>query len=282
MIIHRGSFVALLQFLAGTNLFIAACAGMAAAGILPYFGYPADKHLAYFVFFGTLFTYNAQRRIGDLHPIREFSKNEWALMAFAVVGMAFGVFKLPITEIVVLAISGGLSLAYAYPFIPSKGKPLSLRRLPYIKLWLIVLVWMLSCVVAPMLQARTFLLTGHPLNPILIILQQGAFVAALTIPFDIRDIKDDYASQRTLPQVLGVERARSLALLLVLVSIAAAFGLAVVGTVMWTSALLHVAVCAVAAVVVSLATPHRHGLYYFIAVDGMLLLQGAAFLLLLS
>ena len=282
MFVYRRSFVALLQFLAGTNMVIAACAGMSAAGILPYFGYPADKNLAYFIFFGTLFTYNAQRRIGDLHPIREFSKTEWTLMAFAVVGMAFGIFELPNTEIVVLAISGALSIAYAYPFIPWGGRRLSLRRLPYIKLWLIVLVWMLSCVVAPMLQARTFLLEGHPLNPVFIILQQGAFVAALTIPFDIRDIRDDFSSQRTLPQVLGVDRSRRLALLLLIVSAAAAFGLAIIGTVLRSAVAVHLVVCMVSAVVVSKATPSRHELYYFIAVDGMLLLQGLLFLLFLS
>lgn len=278
MPVPRGPTRSALHFLTDTNLFIAACAGFSAAGILPYFGYAPDQKLAWFVFFGTLFTYNAQRGVGDLHPARKPSKIGGVLMVLSFIALLALLPALPATEIAVLSVSGVVSLAYAYPVVSFRGAKVSLRRLPYLKLWLIVLVWLLSCTVAPMLQAKTFLLEAHPFNPLFIVFQQGAFIAALTIPFDIRDIGDDFPTQRTLPQMLGVRGAVRLAVILMALSGLAAFALAAIGTVSWPMAGAQIALTTLGGVAVSFANPDRGWYYHFIVLDGMLLLQGAVFI----
>lgn len=280
MPVPRGPTRSALHFLTDTNLFIAACAGFSAAGILPYFGYAPDQKLAWFVFFGTLFTYNAQRRVGDLHPARKPSKIGGVLMVLSFIALLALLPALPPTEIAVLSVSGVVSLAYAYPVVSFRGAKVSLRRLPYLKLWLIVLVWLLSCTVAPMLQAKTFLLEAHPFNPLFIVFQQGAFIAALTIPFDIRDIGDDFPTQRTVPQMLGVRGAVRLAIILMALSGLAAPCLAAIGTVTWTMATAQLVLSVLGGIAVSFANPDRGRLYHFIALDGMLLLQGVTFILL--
>jgi len=270
----KNALLSFLRFLSESNLFISAGSFFSISGACAFAGISLDFNLAGFAFFAALFTYNFQRRIGDLHQDQSFSKTTTTMMIAGVLGMLFFFFQLKFFQLVVLAASGLISLAYAYPFIPSSRGQLSLRLVPGFKLWAIVLVWVISCAVLPLLEQ------GLDLKLVLFFtFQQAAFVTALTIPFDIRDLPVDYDFQKTLPQIFGIRSSRKIALSFLALSEAVAIGLYLLGFVTPELVLCHTFVLLLSAVLVSRAKTQNRQFYFTIAIDGMIILQGALFLL---
>ena len=263
-----------LRFLGKTNLFISFGSLFSVLGAAAFVGLGPDYSLAYFSFFATLFTYNFQRRIGDLNQDQSYSKMGAAMMLVGFAGMGYYVFELITYQLIVLAITGLISLAYAYPFIPSAQGRISLRLVPGMKLWTIVLVWTLSCVMLPVAETQW----NVPFIS-LFALQQATFVTALTIPFDIRDLPVDWPQQRTIPQILGVTRARNLALVFLLASALAGLSLFLLGKIQAGLLLIHLIVLLFSAILVTKTKTKNSELYFSIAIDGMLILQGVAFVL---
>ena len=263
-----------LRFLGKTNLFISFGSLFSVLGAAAFVGLGFDYSLAFFSFFATLFTYNFQRRVGDLNQDHSYSKMGSAMMTLGIIGMGYYAFELATYQLIVLAITGLISLAYAYPFIPSSRGKISLRLVPGMKLWTIVLVWTLSCVMLPVAETQ-----WSPLFIALFALQQAAFVTALTIPFDIRDLSVDWPEQRTIPQIFGVNRARNLALVFLLVSALAVFSLSFLEKIQVELLLIHLAVLVFSAILVYKTKTKSSELFFSIAIDGMLILQGGGFVL---
>lgn len=261
----------ILNFIAKSNLFIALGAAAMAVGAYSAFQLPVDWSLAGFVFFATLFTYNFQRRLGDLRDDRRYSKTEWTFMAIGLAGMALLVFELKAIHLPFFAFAGFLSILYAYPVIPWRKGKISLRQVPYLKLWLIVIVWIIGTCIPPLLAAI-------PVGQIgLYALMQGAFILALTIPFDLRDMKIDFPEQRTIPQLLGVKRSKVLAGCALLASLSLALLMNYLELLSASIILDHAVVSAMAGFLIFKATPQRPDLFFALGVDGMLLLQGFLF-----
>src|SRR5690606_9612993 len=84
-----------------------------------------------------------------------------------------------------------------------------LRNIPGLKLFLIAIVWALSCVLLPILELETSILAGTTVNDtILLITKRLLFIAAITVPFDIRDMYQDRNSDlKTIPVLLGEQRS---------------------------------------------------------------------------
>ncbi|MCZ4408557.1 hypothetical protein O3Q51_07045 [Cryomorphaceae bacterium 1068] len=266
--------LSVLRFLGKTNLFISIASLFSILGALGFAGIPPDYSLAFFAFFAALFTYNFQRRVGDLNQDHSYSKTGTAMMVLGALGMGYYVFELAVHQIIVLAITGMISLAYAFPLFPSSKGKISLRLVPGLKLWTIVLVWTLSSVILPVMYAELRLSFIA-----LFVVQQACFVAALTIPFDIRDLPVDWPWQKTIPQVLGVNQARNLALIFLLISAMAGFILFQLGDIDLNLFLVHLGVLLLSGTLISKAKTKNDELYFSIAIDGMLILQGAAFVL---
>jgi 1,4-dihydroxy-2-naphthoate octaprenyltransferase len=84
----------------------------------------------------------------------------------------------------------------------------ALRSLPGLKLLLISASWTyLTFVIPQLLQNATFdaAFAGE-------VFFRTLFIAAITLPFDMRDIEVDNAKMYTLPQLIGKEKALNLAL----------------------------------------------------------------------
>jgi len=81
------------------------------------------------------------------------------------------------------------------------------------------LVWAGVTVILPIVQNEVLL----DWNIYVIGIQRFLFVIALTIPFEIRDLKYDQAELGTLPQVLGVRQTKKLGVLLTLIFSALTF-----------------------------------------------------------
>ena len=171
-----------------------------------------------FGFFSTFSVYNGQRLIKSTHPtetpwLNWVKRNEKSLYlaTFASGLLTFSclllIGKLAWGSIILLRVSGVVSLFYV---IPVKG--IIMREIPYAKVYLIAFTWAAVLIIFPMVNEEkyhwTVLMHG---------LAHALFVVAAAIPFDIRDVKFDQQSQKTIPQVLGVFWSKVLAILLLFI-----------------------------------------------------------------
>ena len=166
------------------------------------------------VFCFTFFTYNGQRIIrlkyksintdfiGD--RLQWVLKNKNVLIFFSALAGLTGsvcIFFINIKCWIILIPMGILSAFYV---IPLGRKSPTLRELPYIKIFIISMVWSLIIVWIP------FFDTGINFNDrytfYLGLLQVFMFIIAITLPFDVRDIEFDIATDvKTIPRLLGIK-----------------------------------------------------------------------------
>lgn len=263
-----------LFWLGETNIFIAFAAGACTLATYAFHDANPNYNLVAFIFFATLLIYNLQRRIGDLNASGAFYKTKTILMILGAIGLIPFAIHLTIIELAGLAVAGAISLGYAYPFIPYKGERYAIRRIPYLKLWIIVLAWILSTTVVPLIEIVDLNSTDDRLSTLFFALQQGAFIVALTIPFDVRDLEVDYPFQRTLPMVFGVEWSIKFAQRAMIAAFIFAFLNYLIGFFAFPQMLVQLVISALGYFVVTRGNRHRSPLYYSIVLDGMILLQG--------
>ena len=85
-----------------------------------------------------------------------------------------------------------LSFAYGLPLFTMGDKKFGLRNIPGLKLLLIALVWTMSSVLLPILEAQaSHLATISMRDTTILIAKRFLFISALAIPFDIRDLFED-------------------------------------------------------------------------------------------
>ena len=169
-----------------------------------------------------------------------------------------------------LAVLGVLATA-AYAVLPwqrGAGRWAAGREWPGAKLPWIALTWAVLSVALP-----AFLLGADewPAGWGWAFAGQAAFVAGITVPFDVRDLGVDAPGMRTLPQLAGPSRSIRMALCMVAFS-AAAFLIADPAAGRWL-----VSVAALLAVAVG-SVPRKPG-YYDGLLDGLLAAQALALLI---
>lgn len=267
-----------LFWIGDTSVFIAFCAGAAVLTSFFSFGIEVDWLLIIFVVSSTLFTYNLQRRLGILRILPCFRVAKNRLMVLGLAGMVFSISSLSVVQMLLYAILGLLSFFYAHPFLPFNNKVLPLRNVPFVKFWVIVIVWILSTSALPLLPVASEIVTS---GWIIYLVQQFLFIAALTIPFDIRDLQVDDPLQKTLPMLLGVKKAQQLALVLCVISfvcVGANFFLGNFSFELFSAYAVNISI----AFWVLKFGPKLSRLYHLIFIDGLILLQGGLLFLLVN
>ncbi|CAM3848962.1 UbiA family prenyltransferase [Mucilaginibacter galii] len=166
-----------------------------------------------------------------------------------------------------------LSFGYGLPLFTKKGQKSGLRNVPGLKPILITLVWTLSCVLLPIFEAQDSLHIIVPESNIWIIFSKRfLFIAALTVPFDIRDLfQDRIAGLKTIPVAFGEQRAYWFCQLLLA-------GHIMLLLLLWnyrlTSDFFALAFVAVlTGWLIFKSTWKRDEYYYFFYLDGVLILQ---------
>lgn len=176
--------------------------------------FPAVAYSA-FVLFGTASAYAYMRWVkhsawGTL-PQKGLRRSGHFFLAFALLHalLALGFLALLGMPALWLALLPAAAVALLYPIVfpfPLRGFS-ALRSLPMLKLFLISLSWAYITFFLPRF------IEGALLDPWLYV-DFGArvlFVAALTVPFDLRDLAEDPPQLRTLPQILGPQASLRLA-----------------------------------------------------------------------
>ncbi|MCB0792982.1 MAG: hypothetical protein H6595_07925 [Flavobacteriales bacterium] len=157
---------------------------------------------------------------------------------------------------------------YIVPF--GAGEQSGLRHIPFVKVFLIALVWSGVVVVFP------FAAHADENSPLLVYLglERSCFVLAITLPFDVRDMHVDDAAHRTVPQMIGGRATKVLAIVLLMLS------LTIVALICMTQGLFGELVGAFAAyictaVLVLRSDPSRSTIHYNLLLDGTLVLVPA-------
>ena len=183
-------------------------------------------HYILFIFFGTLFLYIMHNIKGTEESSQEVIRDKiaiisklksllWILAGIAIVVLIYNLFLLKLTTIIYLSILGFISIWYVVPVF---GKQKRLRDYSLIKIFLIALVW----------ATLSFIpLTGKEISfkvMALLFLQNYLYIFALTIPFDIRDCEyEKHKGLKTIPSIIGKQKAIVLSVLLLTGSIIIAF-----------------------------------------------------------
>lgn len=102
-----------------------------------------------------------------------------------------------------------ISFSYGLPLFSFGDQKFGLRNIPGLKPFLITLVWTMSTVLLPILEAQDLHLTTISMHDTtLLIAKRFLFIGALTIPFDIRDLFEDRKlGLKTIPVLIGEKGA---------------------------------------------------------------------------
>ena len=232
-----------------------------------------DYNLLILVFFATLFSYNFQRivrfdRIEGEKSERHLwlERNVISLRIITVISfvsatcLSFYIFT--IKELLLLSIPFLLVIFYA-TFLSKTKK--GLRDLPFVKIFIIALVWSAISGGLPFYLANDFQYMGF------ILIEKFLFILAITIPFDIRDLIYDKAKQKTLPMVFGENGSKVVAAFCLIVSfwISFNFGATLELIIPFYILTLFLVLC---------SNKNRQELYFAGLIDGLLVISPLVFI----
>lgn len=208
------------DFLLFSNIFMSLCA--VAQGLVTFYligATPVMPVLA-LLFTSTLGIYNFCILVINVknpgespyRRVRWFYSHYRLMVTFTIVSLlslAPLFFHLSMESRILLIFLGVLSFFYGIPLFSVGGQKFGLRNIPGLKQLLITLVWTMSTVLLPVLEAQRLHLTAISMHALTILIaKRFLFIAALTVPFDIRDLfQDMQTGLKTVPVVWGEKRA---------------------------------------------------------------------------
>jgi 4-hydroxybenzoate polyprenyltransferase len=118
-------------------------------------------------------------------------------------------FLISIESRIMMTFLAFISFAYSIPLFSIGEQKFSLRNIPGLKQFLITLVWTMSTVLLPVMEAQHHhLVTISMRDTTILIAKRFLLIGALTMPFDIRDLFEDRQSGlKTVPVVWGEKNA---------------------------------------------------------------------------
>ena len=112
--------------------------------------------------------------------------------------------------IFVLCFLGFFSVLYPVPILKFMGINTRLRDFPFVKLFLIALVWSVTSVILPITEAGIAITARKDVMVLLI--AQFIYILFITLPFDINDAETDKTTDiKTIPSVFGINASKTLA-----------------------------------------------------------------------
>ena len=203
------------RFLPKSYLETALSAGVLAYAFGSLGGFEQRTGYAFFLFFATWSVYNVLRFVSMLRHMKVMTLSvlvdavhipiHIALSAvsgfLALVSLFFLSFDTG--TVLLIALLFVVTLLYRFKWLVVDQNRVSLSDLPFAKAFLVALTWSALCAAIPLKFDGNY---G---------IQYAAaffYFLGLAIPFDIRDLHFDAKSRRTIPQILGVEKAKQLAL----------------------------------------------------------------------
>jgi 4-hydroxybenzoate polyprenyltransferase len=213
-------FQPVFDFLLFSNVFMALCA--VAQGLVTFYliGSKPVVPVIWLLFTSTLGIYNFSILItkpkqpdkSAYKRIQWFFSHYRLMVTFTIVSLLSLIplfFLMTMESRILLIFLSIISFFYSIPLFTIGDQKFGLRNIPGLKQFLITLVWTMSTVLLPILQAQHFHLTDISMrDTTILIAKRFLFIAALTVPFDIRDLFEDrQTGLKTVPVVWGEKNA---------------------------------------------------------------------------
>lgn len=176
----------------------------------------------FLIFFATLFEYNIHRLVpvitnkevlnSEKHLwIRENLTSFYLLIFFSVIGFIGSAFLVKKEVLIALAPFAILTFLYSIPVFGVKKQLFSLREIPYLKIFLIAIVWSSATILLPVIQSDEVF---DKANVVVLWIERFFFIFAIAIPFDVRDQDaDKHAGIKTIPLLLSGKKAMTISYL---------------------------------------------------------------------
>ncbi len=264
-----------LNTLVYANVFIALCAF--AQVLLTYHLFPIpinfdNNSYLLFVLLATYLQYNVQRGYYIVnHNNSNSPRSQWVLKHKKIMGYSIGASlivllflfnKLSWLSIGIMVVAEIISTLYYL-------QPFNLRRHGYIKPFLISAVWVISCGLVPLIENQ--LLTTHS---VWFLASQFVFISVLCMLFDIKDNDKDYLSGvNTYANRFGINATKIICALLIVIGFTCFYifkndASSLIGSVILRTLLL---------LTIFYTNDKRHAFYYYLWVDGLLIIQTILF-----
>ncbi|MBP7641729.1 MAG: hypothetical protein KA767_00250 [Saprospiraceae bacterium] len=225
-----------------------------------------------FVSLGTHVIYSFHKIIA-LDRIKVFRSERYSLIikyhrhiliyiSFSLVGMMVSTLKLSFDQIFLIVLPGLGSLLYVLPIFKNKKR---LRDLPYLKVFLIAIIYSFLTVFIP-----TYEVFGIH-QQLLFFLASNFFILAITLPFDIRDVEIDHADGvKTIATYLGKDKTILLSLAFLILA-CVTFSFAGFSTIPnWKIPLMTYWLVGIIAFFSIIKCKNQEDLYYSLWMDGLL------------
>jgi len=210
----------IFDFLLFSNVFMSLCAVAQALVTFQLIGSKPVYTVITLLFTSTLGIYNfcilvTRPKHPELSPylrVRWFFSHYRLMVTITIVSILSLVplfFLIAIESRLLLIFLAVISFCYGIPLFSFGDQKFGLRNIPGLKPFLITLVWTMSTVLLPVLEAQDLHLTTISMHDTtLLIAKRFLFIGALTIPFDIRDLFEDRKlGLKTIPVLLGEKGA---------------------------------------------------------------------------
>ncbi|MDJ0644551.1 MAG: hypothetical protein QNJ57_01080 [Flavobacteriaceae bacterium] len=175
----------------------------------------SDPTVPSFVFFATVLSYNFVRLYRKSEITSWFynwiAANQTALVVVTIISFVFLVYLAVHLQTITLLALVPFGIVTVFYVVPLRGK-MALRTVPGFKLFLIAFCWASVTVLIPVINHKL----SFSKDVYVMFLQRLLFVAAITIPFDIRDVDYDTEALKTLPQVFGIANAKRIGIVLLM------------------------------------------------------------------
>lgn len=272
-----------LDFITYSNLLIALASFLFTVQTAIAFNYSANA-AAFFAatnFLSTFSLYNIQRiyqstKSNASERLAWYKKNTRLLFTLILVlaSLYYLIFKVNYHAFMIgLLCYLPAAIFSVFYFLP----PFTLRRTPFFKIFFIAMVWIVTSILIPLFYDGTVFSGFKHLQykEYAYLLSQFCFIAAICIPFDIRDIGNDRKQQiKTLPVSFGLGISKNTGLLLLLIYMVLAQN---------TQQLIANFITGVLGMLlIYYSTEHKHRFYFSVLVDGLILLQFALYLFLFA
>ncbi len=235
------ALTSLFKFLVYSNIYVSLCVTAFTQLTYTSFNLPTENLwlILTMVFSFTFFTYNLQRVVkfrSKMNATENLGERlKWVMnnvkyliaasFVFGLIGLIC-VFFLNPNCWYVLTPMGLLSFFYVIPFLPLKNKNLTLRQVPFLKIFIIAIVWSIIVIALPFIDSYSFEFFNTQSAPVfyLAITHVFFFIIGITLPFDIRDMKYDQEDQlKTIPIALGIKKSILFSELFLALSLATTF-----------------------------------------------------------
>lgn len=179
-----------------------------------------DKDLAFFLFFGTIATYNFIKYGLEAEKYilvaNRYHKNIQFLSLAALAFACYHAYFLKLNTWIGLGVLAILTGLYALPVLP---KAKNLRSLSGFKIFPVALVWAGATVLLPIVQIDADISWDVQVEAV----QRFLMVLALILPFEIRDLRFDAPDLQTIPQRYGIQKTKKIGIVLVVFLISMIF-----------------------------------------------------------